>query len=129
MKLYLRLSKNSGQNGEKNLNQLEEIAVERWYKPTTFATLVKCGLHHFADTCECGSLKASYLRLVDNNGKIPCSLIIGKARVNPLNVLIIPRMELVAGTLSVKLSILLRKELEIPINKEVFWTYSEIVLG
>ena len=49
--------------------------------------------------------------------------------MNPLNVLTIPRMELVAGTLSVKLSILLRKELEIPINKEVFWTNSEIVLG
>ena len=54
--------------GTKNLNQLEKIAVERWYKPTSFATLVKCGLHHFADTCECGSGKASYLRLVENNG-------------------------------------------------------------
>ena len=68
MKLYLRQSKNSGQNGEKKLNQLEKIAVERWYNPASFATLVKCGLHHFADTCECGSGKASYLRLVDNNG-------------------------------------------------------------
>ena len=41
----------------------------------------------------------------------------------------IPRMELVAATLSVKMSILLRKELEIPVNKEVFWSDSEVVLG
>ena len=53
----------------------------------------------------------------------------GKTRVAPLKVMTIPRMELVAATLSVKMSILLRKELEIPVNKEVFWTDSEVVLG
>ena len=38
-------------------------------------------------------------------------------------------MELVAATLSVKMSILLKKQLEIPVNKEVFWTDSEVTLG
>ena len=41
----------------------------------------------------------------------------------------IPRMELVAAALSVKMSIFLRKELEIPVNTEVVWTDSEVVLG
>ena len=54
---------------------------------------------------------------------------VGKARVVPLKVMTIPRMELVATALSVKMSILLREELEIPVNKEVFWTDSEVVLG
>ena len=54
---------------------------------------------------------------------------IGKARVAPLKVMTIPRMELVAAILSVKMSILLKKELEILVNKEVFWTNSEVVLG
>ena len=39
------------------------------------------------------------------------------------------RMELVAAALSVKMSIFLRKELEIPVNTEVVWTDSEVVLG
>ena len=64
-----------------------------------------------------------------NNGRVHCSLMIGKPRVAPLKVMTIPRMELVAGALSVKMSILLKNELRIPVNKEVFWTYSEVVLG
>ena len=69
------------------------------------------------------------MRLVDNNGRINYSLMVGKARVVPLKVMTIPRMELVATALSVKMPILLREELEIPVNKEVFWTDSEVVLG
>ena len=114
---------------EKNMKQLERIAIERCYKPTTFGTVMECSLHHFADACEYGYGQVSYLRLVDKNGRIHCSLMIGKARVAPLKVMTIPRMELVAATLSIKMSILLRKELEIPVNKEVFWTDSEVVLG
>ena len=40
----------------------------------------------------------------------------------------IPRMKLVATTISVKISVLLKKELQIPIKKEIFWTDSEVVL-
>ena len=39
------------------------------------------------------------------------------------------RMELVAATLLVKISVLLKKELQIPIKKEIFWTDSEVVLA
>ena len=38
-------------------------------------------------------------------------------------------MELVAATLSVKMSIILTKELEIAVNKDVFWTDSDAALG
>ena len=111
------------------MKELERIAVERCYKPTTFWIVMEYSSHHFADVCEYGYGQVSYFCLVDNNGRIHCSLIIVKACVGPLKVMTIPRMELVAATLSVKMSILLRKELEIPVNKEVFWTDSEVVLG
>ena len=93
----------------KNLKQLEKIAVERSYKPTNCGTLLECSLPNFADACEYGYGQVSYLRLVDNNGRVHCSLMIGKPRVAPLKVMTIPRMELVAATLSVKMSILLKK--------------------
>ena len=71
----------------KKLKQLEKIAVERCYKPAIFGTLVECSLHHFADACEYGYGQVSHLHLVDNNGRIHCSLMIGKARVAPLKVM------------------------------------------
>ena len=61
-----------------------------------FGTLVECSLYHFADACEYGCEEVSYSRLVDDNGRIHCSLMIGKARVAPLKVITILRMELVA---------------------------------
>ena len=52
----------------------------------------------------------------------------GKACVASIKY-IIPRMELVAATLSVKISALLQKELELLNVKETFWTDSEYALG
>ena len=90
---------------------------------------MECKLHHYADACEYDYGQVSYLCLVDDNGRSHCSLIICKAYVAPLKVITIPRMELVAATLSVKMSIILTKELEITVNKEVFWADSDAALG
>ena len=38
-------------------------------------------------------------------------------------------MELVAATLSVKISALLKRELQMNSDKEIFWTDSEVILG
>ena len=54
---------------------------------------------------------------------------IGKSRVTPLKYITMPRMELVAATLSVKISALLKRELQMNCNKEIFWTGSEVTLG
>ena len=54
---------------------------------------------------------------------------IRKSRVAPLKYITMPRMKLVAATLSVKISALLKKELQINCDKEIFWTDSEVTLG
>ena len=69
------------------------------------------------------------MKLVNNQGVIHCVLLIGKAIVSPLNYVSIPRLELVAATLSVKIALLLREELDIEINNEYFWTDSKVALG
>ena len=53
----------------------------------------------------------------------------GKARVSPIKYITIPRIELVKATLSVKISALLRKELQLLNVEETFWTDIEVVLG
>ena len=72
--------------------------------------------------------QASYIRLLKEKGRIHCSLVMGKSGVAPLKYISIPRMELVAATLSVKQSALLRKELQYPDMKESFGTNSQSVL-
>ena len=53
----------------------------------------------------------------------------GKAQVAPLKYITIPRMGLVAATLSLKIYVMFQKEFQIPITREIFWSDSEVVLG
>jgi hypothetical protein len=56
------------------------------------------------------------------------SLVMGKARVAPLKTVTVPRLELTAATLAVKVDKQIREELDIPIDRVIFWTDSTIVL-
>ena len=109
--------------------ELEGLSVDRCFKPTNFGKIVDCSLHHFADGCEYAYGQASYLRIVDESERIHCCLVTGKSRVAPLKYISMPRMELLTATLSVKMSVLLKRELQMNYDKEVFSTDSEVTLG
>ena len=112
------------------LPALENIKLCRCFKPDNFRKVVDCSLHYFSDACEFGYGQATYLCMVDDKGKIHCSLVMGKARVTPMKYVSIPRIELTAAVLSVKIAVMLRKELKLEQKiKEMFWTDSEVVLG
>ena len=67
---------------------------------------------------------------MDEKGNIHCCLVMVKSRIVPTNFVYIPRLELTAAALSVKVSILLTKELTIhPIINECFYSDSQVVLG
>ena len=63
------------------------------------------------------------------SGKIHCCLLIEKSRVTPKKYVTIPRLELVAAVLSVKIAALIRRELDIEWKNETFWMDSKVVLG
>lgn len=52
-----------------------------------------------------------------------------KSRVAPLKVTTIPRLELAAAVVFVKVSSMLKKELDYAVITETFWTDSKVVLG
>ena len=81
--------------------------------------MVKSSIQHFSDVSEGGYEQSSYLRLEDDQGENHCVLMIGKSRVSPLKYIYIPRLKLIAAALSVKVSLLLRQELGIPLTRDI----------
>ncbi|XP_067019483.1 uncharacterized protein [Acropora muricata] len=110
------------------LEELENFAIPRCYKPLDFGQVVKAELHHFSDASLKGYGQCSYLRLTNQVGKVHCSSVVGKARVAPLKIVTVPRLELTSAVVSVRVADLLRKQLDVDITTEVFWT-DRVVLG
>lgn len=52
----------------------------------------------------------------------------GKARVAPLKCVTIPRLELTAAVVAVKMDQMLRRELQVTLQNSIFWTDSTTVL-
>ena len=111
------------------LHLLENLAVPRCFKPEDFGTVTSTQLHHFSDASTNGYGQCSYIRLENDKGKIHCSLVLGKARVAPLKMVTIPRLELTAAVVSVRVSEMLRQELQYEGVQEIFWMDSKVVLG
>ena len=66
--------------------------------------------------------------MTDGEGRTHCSFLVGKARVAPLKTVTIPRLELTAATVAVRLDAQIKRELEIEVDSSVFWTDSTVVL-
>ncbi|XP_063959911.1 uncharacterized protein LOC135155123 [Lytechinus pictus] len=112
-----------------DLQHLGDLQLKRCYKPSRFGKVKQVEVHHFSDASQDGYGQCSYLRLINEDDKVHCSFVIGKARVTPLRPITIPRLELTAATLSAKSSTFLKSELEYDSVKEFFWTDSKVVLG
>ena len=71
-----------------------------------------CKCSSFSDVSETGYEQAGYMPLVSEDNQIYCSLLIGKSRMTPAKYVSIPRLELAATTLSIKMSQLIKRELK-----------------
>ena len=81
---------------------LKNLKIDRCIKPMGFEQLQSTELHHFSDASELGYGSASYLRVTNSKGDIHCALVLGKASVAPLKKTTIPRLELSAATVAVR---------------------------
>ena len=111
------------------LAKIENLSIPRCYRPADFGRPVETVLHHFSDASFKGYGQCSFLRMVNAEGKVHCSFVMGKSRVAPIKSITVPRLELTAAVLSVQVSEQLKRELDIKLSGEVFWTDSKVVLG
>ena len=73
-------------------------------KPEDFEDIVEYQIHHFSDASEMAYGAVSYLSMRDASGKVGCSLLMAKSHLTPIKQFTIPRLELTAATVSVKLN-------------------------
>ena len=108
---------------------LNDVRIKRCYRSKDFGIMKDITLHCFSDASFVGYGVACYIRMTDEKGKVEVRLIMGKSRVSPLKPTTVPRLELTAATVSVKIAAMLVEELDIPEMKVYFWIDNKVVLG
>ena len=113
---------------DESLSHLSTVRIPRCIKPATIGIEFSVELHHFADGSEKAYGTASYVKVYDNKGHSNVSLLMGKARLAPLKTVSIPRLELSAAVVAVRMHQMIMRELDLKVDKSVFWTDSESTL-
>ncbi|XP_077973258.1 uncharacterized protein LOC144428215 [Styela clava] len=110
----------------KAIPELSEVKLPRYIKPNSFGVIVSQELHHFGDASQVAYGSVSYLRLSDENGQIHCSFLLGKSRLCPIKTICsLPRLEITAAALCVRVDMFLRRQLKFEKNvKSIFWSDS-----
>lgn len=117
---------------------LEEIKLinkfefPRCYKKHENYNDCKMELHLFSDGSELAYGSVCYLRIVDRNNGVNCSIVMAKVRLTPLDrasLKTVPRIELNAAKLSVLLYEQIRDKLDILIDDVFYWTDSMAVMN
>lgn len=114
---------------KEDLTNLEKVTIPRCYLPSDFGKVIGKALHHFSDASTPGYGQCSYLRQVDEEGRVHCALVLAKSRVAPIKLMTIPRLELTAAVVSVTVSNILKEELGLTNIDEYFWTDFKVVLA
>ena len=111
-----------------DLKLLNELNIPRCYFAEGCIDSSSLQLHHFCDASEIGYGTVSYLRKESNDGSVECALVMAKSRTAPLQYVSIPRLELQAATVAVRMHRLIVKEIDLTISSTTFWTDSNITL-
>ena len=96
-------------------------------KPESFGEIIDAQLHHYSNVLQNGYGAVSYIRMESDSGRIHCSLLIAKSKLAPVKQITIPRLELSAAAVAVRLDRMIRRELDIKINNSFFRTDSTAV--
>ena len=115
-------------NWLRHLPLLSQLRVRRCLKSPSLGTVKVVELHHFADASEKGYGTASYIRQIDSTGRVDCILLGSKSRLAPVKSVSIPRLELSAASLAVKVNHSMTQALRVPVDRVFFWTDSTAVL-
>ena len=111
-----------------NLLMLSSVALAICLKAIDFDRVQNAELQHFADAPQTAYGTVSYTKLVNENSRTHCSFFAGKSRVAHVKQMTIPRLELSAALLAVRMNQTLQEEFQTKVDKTVIWSDSTVVL-
>ena len=138
-KMFIQKAWMAGVDWDEPLERSLTNKIERWFQDADKIELIKvprlliktateeAELHVFSDASSEGYGAVVYLRSMDG-GKWDTSFVVGKGKVVPIKSISIPRLELMAACLGVKLLTRVIKPLGITMEKVTFWEDSMDVL-
>ena len=109
---------------------LTTLSVPRCYlsnQPS--AQYAHAQIYIFADASEVTFGAAAYWRIETRGQSYHCSFIFGKTRLAPIKPLTIPRLELQAAIMAVRMSQTIQEELDVMPSQITYWTDSITVLS
>ena len=108
---------------------LEKVAFPRCYHPKGFGTVERREIHAFCDASKDAIGTAVYLREINSEGDISVSLLFGRSKIAPTHSTSIPRLELCSAVLATKAVRMIRRELDVKVDEEIYYSDSKVVLG
>ncbi|GBP20170.1 hypothetical protein EVAR_5601_1 [Eumeta japonica] len=108
-----------------HLQALKKLDIPRCYPGCTRS---ERELHTFVDASEHTYAASTYWRTTAADGSINVSLVMAKARVAPLKITSVPRLELQAAVIGVRLARCTEEGHDVKPDQRVFWTDSRTVL-
>ncbi|XP_062714101.1 uncharacterized protein LOC134290893 [Aedes albopictus] len=119
----------SWQRWVKLVPNLTQVEIPRCYFPNYDpASYDSIEIHVFVDASLKAYCAAAYFRIIDN-GSPRCALVAAKTKVTPLQPQSIPRNELSAGVIGVRLLKSVLENHSIPVKKRYMWTDATTVLA
>lgn len=109
------------------LKYITELKIPRQYEMTGLRPTYT--LHIFTDASTEAYCAVAYWRTQDeDSGNVRVSLAAGKSRVCPIKVMTVPRLELSAAVMGLRLAQTILKEQRYPVSGVTYWTDSKTVL-
>ena len=108
------------------LSELPRLCIPRCLRTGTDVRSIT--LHTFVDASQEAYGAATYSRHLYEDGTVTCRLVASKSRVAPVQAVSIPRLELMAAVVGLRLAETVGSVLNIPKHDWLFWSDSEDVL-
>ena len=104
---------------------IKQVHVPRCYNNLN-KNVVAYEVHMYSDASELAYGAIAYLNLVFTDGASTLSFLMGKSRLAPVKTVSLPRLELNAAVVAIRIAQVIKKEMSLPLNTFKYWTDSTL---